>query len=239
MQMRSFLLVLSIVACACSSSGGDAPVEPVDSSVDSAVDTYVPPADTGRAETIIPSGRVLLLRTYYPDKRCFDAPTEIGNYDEIDDAGVAHCEMGEVCYVRKDGVLAYYDKDCIHGANFAANWDRQDYSDLGPCEPLKHLEMGVIKDCPMTSCTFGRDIVYDAAKGCATSLFTKGCAATKPTSCACDGAGKVFLAADASSTAPSGFTACDATNADCKKALDAFDTISGCATSSSDAGTDG
>jgi hypothetical protein len=235
-----FLLASATVApLACSSSSSAPPANDEDSGgseegVDSA------PLDTGAAvDTGTASGSTLLLRIYYPDMRCYDAPTEIGRVDTYPDGGVAPCGPDESCYRRVDGVLAYHPQDCVHGTNFRANWERLDYSDLGPCEPLKHTAFGVIKDCPMTTCAFARDLVVDTAKGCATAITTKGCLTAKPTACACDGAGNVFLAADASSTPPSGFTACASTDPACKKALDAFDTLAGCSASpSSDAGAD-
>ncbi|MGZ3423267.1 MAG: hypothetical protein ACXWUG_18515 [Polyangiales bacterium] len=231
------LALATVVPTACSSSSNDAPVTEEDSGVlDSAPETSE--MDSAVVDTGTASGGTLVLRIYDPEQRCYQGPTEIGRVDEYPDGAVAPCAMGESCYRRVDGVLAYHEQDCVHGANFRANWERLAYSDLGPCEPLKHTAFGFIKDCPMTTCDFARDLVVDTVKGCATQITTKGCRTSKPTACACDGKGNVFLAADATSTVPTGFTACDSTDAACKKALDAFDTLVGCAPSTGDAGSD-
>jgi hypothetical protein len=234
----SFALLGSVLLFACSSSSSPPATEEDSGAVDAAVDSS--PVDTGVAvDTGTMSGSTLLLRIYYPDLRCYEAPTEIGRVDTYTDGGVAPCGMSESCYRRVDGVLAYHPEDCVHGTNFRANWERLDYSDLGPCEPLKHTSFGFIKDCPMTTCEFARDLVVDTAKGCATAITTKGCRTAKPTSCSCDGMGNVFLAADSSSTAPTGFTPCTSSDPACKKALDAYDTLVGCSVAASgDSGTD-
>lgn len=189
-----------------------------------------------------PAGRVLLLRLYEPAKRCFGLPTQIGRFDSTEDGKIAPCGAKAVCYVRADGVLAYHDEDCVHAPNFLANWTPEDYSDLGPCEPIKRMrDTPHVKDCPNASCTWARDVLIDTAASCATAIETKGCRETfgEPTSCFCDG-DRVFVPADpkGSTAPPSGFTACDDTNAACKAALAMVDTVKGCAAATSDAGTD-
>ncbi|MBI2396110.1 MAG: hypothetical protein HYV09_41490 [Deltaproteobacteria bacterium] len=230
----SLLASFALASPACSSN------DPAVSDTDTGIED-VPAFEEPVFDSDDPAGRVLVLPLYFPDKRCLAPATEIGKFDEGPDGKIAECRKQEVCYERPDGVLAYHDQDCISAGNFRANWKRTDYSDLGPCEPLKHVR-DMIKECPNASCTWARDLVFDANKGCATAITTKGCRETfgKPTKCWCDGAGSVFVPADPKSTAtpPPSYSPCDATNADCKKALDVIDTVKGCVIVASDAGTD-
>jgi hypothetical protein len=176
-----------------------------------------------------PAGRVLVLPIYFPDKRCFEPPTEIGKFQAGPDGKIKDCAKQEVCYVRPDGVLAYHDQDCIAPGDFRANWRRLDYSDLGPCEPIKHA-FAQVKACPNASCTWARDAVIDTTASCATALTTKGCrdALGPPSRCWCNGA-SVFVPADSKSTAapPPSYAPCDGTP-ECKKALGLVDAVRGC-----------
>jgi hypothetical protein len=248
---RSLLVFGNILVCAfplatipiaCSDATTPAPAQ-IDSGPDVELED-IPPWEAPTLDADDPLGRVLVLPLYDPLKRCLYPVTEIGNYDEGPDGGIAPCGDIEVCYVRPDGILAYHNKDCVHPPNFKANWKREIYSDLGPCEPLKHLgDTVIMKDCPNMSCTYARDVVVDTTKGCATAIATKGCRDTfgKPTTCACDGMGNAFVAANPSggTAPPAGFTACDSTNDACKKALAIVDTVKGCAIPTPmDAGTD-
>jgi len=233
----SVLLLATLALSACSSSDDGQPAVDVDSSVADVPDFEEPVFDSDD-----PAGRVLVLPLYYPDKRCFADPTEIGKFQAGPDGGIKDCAKKEVCYVRPDGVLAYHDQDCIAPGDFRANWKQSDYTDLGPCEPIKHV-FSLIKQCPNPSCTWARDVIIDVGAGCATALTTKGCRESfgAPTKCFCDGAGKVFVTADPKSTAtpPTSYSPCDATNADCKKALGMVDTVKGCAVAPvTDAGAD-
>lgn len=233
-----FFFLSSMPLAACSSSGDDLPAQDDTGLVDSTMQGDDGVADTSRPETVDPGSRVLLLKVFEPTQRCYDLPTEIGNFDELPDGAIAECAPVEVCYVRVDGALAYHTQDCVHGSNFRANWSRLPYSDLGPCEPLKHGD-ALIKDCPQSTCTFARDAIIDTMRGCATALTTKGCRDKlgAPTSCWCNGAGMVFVPADPKSTAtpPPTYAPCDATNAACKAALAIVDTAKGC--EPTDAGT--
>ncbi len=217
------------LASACSSSE-PSPSGPA-TLVDAAPD--VPELEEPIFDSDDPAGRVLLLRIYDPAKRCFGLPTQIGRFDSTEDGKIAPCGPNAVCYVRNDGVLAYHHQDCVHAPNFLANWKPEDYSDLGPCEPIKRLQdTSHIKDCPTPSCTWARDVVIDTAASCATAIETKGCRESfgAPTSCFCDG-DRVFVPADpaASTVPPAGFAPCDATSTACKAALDMVDTVKGCA----------
>ncbi len=239
--MRRSTLLLIVVACtlpvaalpiACSDASNPAPAAEVDSGADLGLED-IPPWEAPELDGNDPLGRVLVLPLYDPLKRCVLPVTEIGSYDEAPDGGIAPCGDLEVCYVRPDGILAYHNKDCVHPPNFKANWKREVYSDLGPCEPIKNLaDTVVIKECPNMSCTLARDITIDTVKNCATAIKSRGCRETfgKPTSCFCDGAGNVFLPANpsAATTPPAGFTACTSGDAACAKALAVVDTVKGC-----------
>jgi hypothetical protein len=189
-----------------------------------------------------PLGRVLILPLYDPVKRCMMPATEIGHFDQNPDGTMKACGDIEVCYTRPDGILAYHNKDCVHGSNFRANWKASEYSDLGPCEVVKRLSLTTIKECPNTSCVFARDVTIDTARSCATAIESKGCRDVfgAPTSCFCNGTSAFVAANPKMSTAPpSGYTACDMSNDVCKKALAVVDTVKGCATmTTTDAGAD-
>lgn len=230
-----FALALTGAAFAPACSGGDSDEStPIDT--DTGVD--VPEFEEPTFDADDPAGRVLILPIYFPDKRCFDPATEIGKLPAGPDGAIADCKKQEVCYVRPDGVLAYHDQDCIQPGDFRANWKRYDYSDLGPCEPIKHA-FSLIKSCPNPSCIWARDAVIDTAAGCATALTTKGCrdAFGTATKCWCNGT-SVFLPADpkSSATPPPSYTPCDGSAA-CTKAMLMVDTVKGCEIAS-DAGTD-
>lgn len=229
-------LVWLASSAGCSSS--DSPDTAVDSG-DSGLED-IPPFEEPVFDSDDPLGRVLVLPLFDPLKRCLMPATEIGHFDQNETGGIAECAPIEICYVRPDGILAYHDKDCVHGSNFRANWNRTIYSDLGPCEPIKRIQFDM-KECPNPSCTFARDVTIDSAKSCATAIVSKGCRDKlgTPTKCFCDGAGNVFVGANAAApgTPPSGFTSCDGT-AECTKALGMVDTVKGCAIVSTDAGVD-
>ncbi len=234
-------LPLAALPVACSDSSPPAPVAEVDAGPDVQLED-IPQWEEPELEGGF--GSVLVLPLYDPLKRCLLPVTEIGSYDELPDGGIAPCGDVEVCYVRPDGILAYHSKDCVHPPNFKANWKREVYSDLGPCEPLKHLQDTIVlKECPNMSCTYARDVVIDTAKSCATAITTKGCRETfgKPTACACDGKGNAFVAANPTggTAPPAGFTACGSSDPACAKALAMVDTVKGCALPPPmDAGTD-
>lgn len=222
---------LAIAPVACSSDPDSAPVAEAGADV--------PDYEEPVLDAYDPAGRVLILPIYHPDTRCFEDATEIGKLPAGPDGGVRDCLKQEVCYIRADGVLAYHDQDCIEPGDFRANWKRTDYSDLGPCEPIKHA-FSQIKQCPNPSCTWARDAIIDTAASCATALETKGCRETfgAPTKCWCSGT-KVFVAANEKTTAPPpSYAVCDGTAA-CTKALGMVDTVKGCEISTpADAGTD-
>jgi hypothetical protein len=186
-----------------------------------------------------PLGKVIILQPYDPVNRCWAGPpTAVGHPDDLAPDGALVCSgTGERCYARTDGIVFYSSTNCIHGGNFLFNVDDQPYSDLGPCEPPKHLDISLIKDCPVPSCVFARDVLVDVGKGCAEAIDSRGCrdVVGAPTSCFCDpsSSNRVFVAYDGKSTMnePSGFVACDASNPSCKSALAIVDTVSGCATS--------
>jgi len=246
--MRRSALVFAVLACAVplmlpvACSDDAAPAQTPDAEVDTGPDVELEDIPQWEAPDSAGLPPVLVLPLYEPGKRCFMTATEIGNYDEGPDGGILPCGDLEVCYERPDGILAYHSKDCVHPPNFKANWTRMEYSDLGPCEPIKHL-FDSIKECPNMSCTFARDVVIDTAKSCATAITSKGCRETfgKPTSCFCDGMGNVFLPAKPTggTAPPSGFTACASSDAACAKALGMVDTVKGCPVPPKmDAGTD-
>lgn len=232
--MRLALALALLTAC----SSNDPPAATEDAVSDALED--IPPFEEPVFDSDDPLGRVLVLPLFDPVRRCLMPPTEIGHFDQDDAGKIAECPNIEICYVRPDGILAYHNKDCVHGTNFRANWSRTIYSDLGPCEPLKRIQFDM-KDCPNMSCVFARDVTIDVARGCATAITSKGCRDKlgTPTKCFCDGAGSVWIGANAASPGapPAGFTSCDGT-ADCTKALGMVDTVKGC-TFSTDAGTDG
>lgn len=237
--LASILAPFAPVACSSSNGNGDV----VDAGPDSLLED-IPPFEEPAFESDDPFGRVILLKPYHPDQRCFESPTAIGHPDALPDGGIAPCGAAEKCYVRKDGVVVYAPKDCIHGSNFLFNVDVYPYSDLGPCEPIKHVELK-IKDCPNASCTYARDVRIDTTRGCATAITSKSCRdeVSAPAACFCSptATDDVFVTFDGkSSTAiPSGFTPCDATSsAACKKALTMVDTVKGCVDTATDAGAD-
>ncbi|GAC1358473.1 MAG: hypothetical protein NVSMB47_11400 [Polyangiales bacterium] len=216
------LLALPCLASACSSGGGGG-----DDGTDTGADTgpAIPDFDAPILDGA--AGQVVVLVPYDPVTRCFDKPTEIGHYD--DDAGFS-CGTSERCYVRKDGIVYYAAKDCVHGTKFLINVEDRPYTDLGPCEPAKHLDFSTIKGCPNPSCTFARDVTIDTARGCATAIQSRGCrdVVGAPSACFCKGT-EVFVSFDGKATSgPAGFTACDATVAACKSALGMVDTVAGC-----------
>lgn len=226
-------LALLLVPVAVVVGGGCSSDPPPAGDEDAATDTIADTAPFEEPELEGGSGRVLLLRLYDPVKRCFQIPTEIGNFRDGPDGGPS-CDPGEVCYERPDGILAYHKEDCIPDGRYRAAWTKSTYSDLGPCEPIKRLidKFDVIKDCPNTSCTLARDVTVDTARGCATAIASKGCRSTfgAPTKCFCNGS-LAFVPADPKSTtpAPTGFSACDATSEPCKTAIAQADTVKGCA----------
>ena len=230
------LLTLAGFSPACSSKEDKVATE------DAAVDSVADVADFEEPvfDSDDPLGRVLILPLFDPIKRCIMPATEIGHFDQNADGTIKTCGDLEVCYQRPDGILAYHDKDCVHGSNFRANWNRQPYSDLGPCESLKRLQF-TLKECPNNSCIFARDVTIDTTLGCATAIVSKGCrdAFGPPTGCFCNGS-QAFVGANpkSPSTPPAGYTACDASNDACKKALAMADTVKGCMTAVSDAGAD-
>ena len=248
MAMRlSLLLCLAPFACllattslACSSgTGNESPSEGADTGAPSDGGPDLDPPDVV-FDSDDPFGRVLLLNPYHLDTRCSDKATAIGYFDSTPDGKIAPCLTGERCYVRKDGVVFYAPQDCIHGTNFLMNVDSLPYSDLGPCEPAKHVAL-LIRECPVSSCTWARDVTVDVSRGCATAITSKGCRDDfgAPTQCFCDSSGHVFVAADPKSSAapPSGFAACASSSDACKKALALVDTAVGCP-EPSDAGVD-
>lgn len=227
------LPLLAFAPAGCSSDNQTAPV--TDSGAIDVPDFEEPVFDADD-----PAGRVLVLPLYFPDKRCFEPATEIGKFQADAEGKIKDCLKQEVCYVRPDGVLAYHDQDCIAPGDFRANWKRFDYSDLGPCEPIKRA-FTLIKSCPNASCTWARDAIIDTTAGCATALTTKGCrdALGAPSKCWCAGT-RVFVPADSKSTAtpPPSFVPCDGT-AQCTKALGMVDTVTGCEVAApTDAGVD-
>ncbi len=233
----SVLALFSLGSLGCSSSSNtDSP----DAGDEAGIDT-APYEEPDLGDT--PAGRVILLKPFHPDTRCFDPPTAIGHPDDDGKGGIAPCGTQERCYVRTDGVAIYAPKDCVHGGSFLFNVTDLPYSDLGPCEPPKHLE-DKIHYCPTTSCVFARDVRIDTARGCATAVLTRGCrdvvGAAKGCFCNPSAPEDVFIGFDgtATSSMPTGFTACDASAA-CKKALAVVDTIAGCPEPiASDAGPD-
>lgn len=236
----AFACTLAFAPAACSSSSGD------DNGTDANVDT-APQIDTAPYEEPIldgPPGEIVLLKPYDPVNRCwYGPPTAVGHPDAINPDGSFVCGTSERCYARTDGIVFYASKDCVHGTNFLLHIDDEPYSDLGPCEVPKHLDLSKIADCPNPSCTFARDVVIDLDKGCAEAIDTRDCrdVVGAPTSCMCDpsSTNRVFVAYDGKSTTnvPAGFVACDATNAACKAALAEVDTVKPCALPS-DAGVD-
>ena len=231
---------LALVGCSSSSDAG---------TTDDAGNDAIQYEDVGNFEEPVfdpdsAVGRVILLKPYDPTRRCFDTPTAVGHPDELPGGGIAPCGTSERCYHRKDGWVFYAQHDCVHGTNFLFNVDDQPYDDLGPCEPIKHVE-SLIKDCPNPSCTFARDVEIDTTKSCATVLTSRACrdGSNAPTGCFCDSTrpDQAFVAYDgkSSSSVPAGFTACDSSNAACKKALAIADSVQGCPPDAgSDAGGD-
>ncbi|MEO7097553.1 MAG: hypothetical protein ABI175_30105 [Polyangiales bacterium] len=234
---------LALVAAACGNSGSDGAA-----TEDAAVDT-IQLEDVGDFEEPVfdedtAFGRVILLKPYDPKGRCFLPPTAVGHPDELPGGGIAPCGKSERCYVRKDGIVFYAAQDCVHGTNFLFNVDDQPYTDLTACEPVKHVE-SLIKDCPNPTCPLARDVKVDAIRSCATALTSKVCrdATNVPTGCFCDASSpsQVFVTFDgkSSGSVPAGYTACDSSNAACKKALAIADTVQGCPPDAvSDAGGD-
>jgi hypothetical protein len=235
----TFLALVAFAPFAPACSSKEDPVAVEDSAADSVLED-ISDFEEPVFDSSDPLGRVLVLPLFDPIKRCTLPVTEIGHFDQNPDGTIAECGAVEVCYQRPDGILAYHTQDCVHGSNFRANWTRLVYSDLGPCEPIKRLQFS-IKSCPTMSCTFARDVTVDTALGCATAIESKGCRDTfgAPTACFCNGTMAFVAANPKSPTAPpAGYTACDATNDACKKALAMVDTVKGCATSSLDGGID-
>jgi len=232
-----FACTLVFASLGCSSSSDQ-------STTDGDVDSG--PIDVAYEEPILDGarGQVVLLKPYDPVNRCwFAPPTAVGHPDGLNPDGSFVCGTSERCYVRNDGIVFYAATDCVHGTNFLLPIKDEPYSDLGPCEVPKDLDLSKIADCPNPSCTFARDVLIDLAKGCAEAIDTRDCrdVVGAPTSCMCDPAstGRVFVAYDGKSTtnAPPSFVPCDSTNAACKKALGMVDTVAGCAIDT-DAGTD-
>lgn len=241
--VSAFSLTALPMTVGCGSSETPAQPAPEDTAVEETEEDTTTP-DVPPFEAPPTNEKLLIRRIYWPEGNCYGAPTGIGNYALLPDGGVAPCASGEVCYVRKDGWVAYHNEDCIPAGKFAANWDKTVYSDLGPCEIPKHVDL-TIKDCPAKSCVWGRDVTLDTTKGCATTIKTIKCRSDLgvPDSCWCSKtkADLVFVAADPKSTADPGpdFAPCGSANAACKKALSIIDTAPACgSTSTGDGGTD-
>lgn len=241
MRRVSIVLASVFLSLGCSSSSS------TDSPTDAADET--PQVDTLPYEEPIldgPAGVVVLLRPYDPANRCWYAPpTAVGHPDDVNADGTFKCKgTTERCYQRTDGIVFYSSQDCIHGGNFLMPITDVPYSDLGPCEPPKHLELSKISDCPKQSCVYARDVVIDLAEGCAEQVVSRDCrdVTAAATSCLCDpsSSNRVFVAYDGKSTtnAPTGFTACASTNPSCAKALAMADTVKPCAIPTGDAGAD-
>jgi len=242
----SFTL-LSVTACG---SSGDTPQVTPDTDPGETDPDTEPPPDVPEWEEPTSPDKVLILNIYQPgvagpNENCFGASTGIGKYGLLPDSALAPCGKTEVCYLRTDGWVAYHNEDCIPEGSFLANWKKLPYSDLGPCEVPKHMNLKIAL-CPKKSCTWARDITIDTKRGCATTIESKGCRGTDfaaPTSCFCSktNADLVYIAADPkATTAPDAdFSPCSDANAACKKALGMVDTTAGCTTGGGgDAGTD-
>ena len=241
---------LSLTSLSACGSSGDTPVTvpPDTEGEDSDPDVVVP--DVPDYEEPVTPDKVLILNIYQPgvagpNENCFGTSTGIGKYGLLPDGGLVPCGASEVCYQRTDGWVAYHKEDCIPDGNFLANWKKLPYSDLGPCEVRKHMNLKIAL-CPKKSCTWARDVTIDTKRGCATTIESKGCRGTDfaaPTSCFCSktNADLVYVAADPkATTAPDAdFALCSDANAACKKALGLVDTVAGCTSgTTSDAGTD-
>ena len=234
------VLAVSSLSLACSSSDSGAGDQDAGTDDSSGIDTtpYDAPILDG------PGGVVIVLNQYDPVNRCWAGRArEVGHPDGLlPDGGLACTGTGDRCYVQTDGIVLYSPTDCIHGTNFVLSIDNEPYSDLGPCEVPKHLDITLIKDCPITSCPFARDVLLDTAASCAEDIVTLGCRDSTPaaTSCFCDpsSSSRVFVSFDGKSSPnmPAGFTPCDASNPACSKALSIADGAKPCATP--DAGTD-
>ena len=227
-----FLFALPFVPTACSSSSSDS------GSPDSGVDLDTTPDIPPYEEPILdgPLGVVIVLNHYDPVGRCLAGPAKaVGHPDGLEPDGALACSgTGDRCYISTDGSVFYSATDCIHGGNFLLPIDNEPYNDLGPCEPMKDLDVSLIKDCPAASCTFARDLVIDVDRGCAEFIDSRDCRDTvgAPTSCFCDpsSTSNVFVAYDGKSktNVPSGYTACDSSNPSCAKALAVVDTVPAC-----------
>jgi hypothetical protein len=242
------IVVLAFVpffsSTACSSSNDDSGAPDADDDTTPGIDTtpYDAPILDG------PEGRVIILNQYDPVNRCWAGKArEVGHPDGLLPDGGLDCKgTGDRCYIMTDGTVLYSPNDCIHGPNFLLKIDNEPYSDLGPCEVPKHLDLSLIKDCPAPSCPFARDVLVDTDVSCAEDIVTLGCRDATPaaTSCLCDPSSstRVFVSFDGKSSpnAPTGFTACDASNPACSKALGIADTVKPCAIpdAGTDAGTD-
>jgi hypothetical protein len=227
----------------CGSSGGD-PAATEDTGNDTLQYEDVGNFEEPSFDPDSAVGRVILLKPYDPKQRCFGPPTAVGHPDEMPGGGIAPCGKSERCYVRKDGIVFYAAQDCVHGTNFLFNVDDQAYTDLGTCEPVKHVEP-LIKECPNPTCQLARDVKVDVLRGCATAITSRACrdSTNVPTACFCDSSrpNEAFVAFDGKSTTnvPTGFTACDASVDACKKALAIADAVQGCPPDAvSDAGGD-